>query len=293
MIHPKKFGIWGNTDKRIFWKTLPKILDWSRKKGIKAHFTERILFGATKKNYNQPIIHSKEDIGQLDFMLVLGGDGTFLSCARAVGKQNTPILGIHLGDLGFLAKVTLDNIFQRLDQVAIGDYTIEKRALAKALVKIDGDEKEYIGLNDFVVKNNESHRMLNCRVQINDHLVSIYKSDGLIVATPTGSTAYSLSSSGPIITPDVDSFVVTAISPHSLTSRPLVISANSKVFIDFPNEENNITFTTDGQIHETLDATSSIQITRADFRIGLIDFIGNDYFQTLRAKMDWGKRGEN
>ena len=292
MIQTKTFGIWGNTEKNIFWETLPKILDWSRKKGITAHLTERILSSDPDADSDHPIIHSKEDIDKLDFMLVLGGDGTFLSCARAVEDRTTPILGIHLGDLGFLAKVTLEDIFQRLDQVSDGNYTVEQRAMAQALIQNNGNEKTHTGLNDFVVKNGKPHRMLTSRVHVDDHLVSTYKSDGLIVATPTGSTAYSLSSGGPIITPDVDSFVVTPISPHSLTSRPLVVSANSTVRIDFPEEEDNIIFTTDGQIHESLDPTCSIEINRADYEIGLIDFIDNDYFQTLRTKMDWGRRGE-
>ena len=292
MIQTKTFGIWGNTEKNIFWETLPKILDWSRKKGVTAHLTERILSSDPGTDSDHPIIHSKEDIDKLDFMLVLGGDGTFLSCARAVEDLTTPILGIHLGDLGFLAKVTLEDIFQRLDQVSDGNYTVEQRAMAQATIHNNGNVKTHTGLNDFVVKNGKSHRMLTCRVHVNDHLVSTYKSDGLIVATPTGSTAYSLSSGGPIITPDVDSFVVTPISPHSLTSRPLVVSANSTVRVDFPEEEDNIIFTTDGQIHESLDPACIIEITRADYEIGLIDFIDNDYFQTLRTKMDWGRRGE-
>ena len=233
MIKPKTFGIWGNTEKAIFWETLPKILEWSNETGIIAHLTERILSSDNIVNNNQPAIRSKEDIGKLDFMLVLGGDGTFLSCARSVEYQPTPILGIHLGDLGFLAKVTLENVFQRLNQVSSGNYIIENRAVAQALITKNEDGKIYTGLNDFVVKNIESHRMLNCRVFINKHMVSNYKSDGLIVSTPTGSTAYSLSSGGPIITPDVDSFVITPISPHSLTSRPLVVSGESMVIIDF------------------------------------------------------------
>lgn len=293
MIKPKTFGIWGNTEKSIFWQTLPKILEWSRQTGIKAHLTERILLSEKIVDNNQPVIHSKEDIGKLDFMLVLGGDGTFLSCARAVENKSTPILGIHLGDLGFLAKVTLENIFQRLDQVSLGNYIIEKRAMAQASIQKNGNKKIYTGLNDFVVKNRESHRMLNCRVFINEHMVSNYKSDGLIVSTPTGSTAYSLSSGGPIITPDVDSFVVTPISPHSLTSRPLVVSGESTVIIDFLEEEEEIIFTTDGQLHETLDPSFSIKISRAGFEIGLINFTDTDYFQTLRTKMDWGKRGDS
>ena len=226
-------------------------------------------------------------------MLALGGDGTFLSSARAVENRNIPILGIHLGDLGFLAKVNLDDLFQRLNQVDDGMYVIEKRSMIKALLKKNGLLIHLTALNDFVVKNNELNRMLSFTVYVDGHLVCNYKADGLIIATPTGSTAYSLSSGGPIISPDVDSFVVTPISPHSLTSRPLVVSANSKISIKFPDKTDEMIFTVDGQIHEKLNPTNEIKIQRAAYEINLIDFIDNDYFETLRKKMGWGKRGED
>lgn len=231
-------------------------------------------------------------ISGMDFMLVLGGDGTFLSCARAVEHHDTPILGIHLGDLGFLAKVTLDDIFQRLDQVAKGDYLIEKRSMVKAVLKKTGSEKVLYGLNDFVVTSGESHRLLVSEVFVNGRRVSEYRSDGLIVATPTGSTAYSLSSGGPIIAPDVDSFVITPISAHSLNSRPLVVSNKSSIEIKFSNYNQDIIFITDGQLHEILRPNDVALISNSNFQIGLIDFDDTDYFQTLRIKMGWGTRGE-
>jgi Predicted sugar kinase len=229
----------------------------------------------------------------MDFLLVLGGDGTFLSCARSVKDQSTPILGIHLGDLGFLAKVTLDDIFQRLDQVAAGDFLVEKRSMLKA--SIDKKDKDFIsyGLNDFVVSSGESHRMLISEVFVNESRVAEYRSDGLIVSTPTGSTAYSLSSGGPIIAPDVESFVITPISAHSLTSRPLVVSNKSEVRIKFSNYNQNITLITDGQLHESVDSLDIVSITNSNFEIGLIDFKDSDYFQTLRTKMGWGTRGND
>jgi NAD+ kinase len=230
-------------------------------------------------------------ISEMDFMLVLGGDGTFLSCARAVEHHETPILGIHLGDLGFLAKVTLDDIFQRLDQVAKGDYLIEKRSMVKAVLKKRGSEKVLYGLNDFVVTSGESHRLLVSEVFVNGRRVSEYRSDGLIVATPTGSTAYSLSSGGPIIAPDVDSFVITPISAHSLNSRPLVVSNKSSIEIKFSNYNQDIIFITDGQLHEILRPNDVALISNSNFQIGLIDFDDTDYFHTLRIKMGWGTRG--
>lgn len=293
MKPPKKFGVWGNTEKENFWNTLPEILSWSKEKKIEVYLTKRIKSSKRNTSESPLVINSKDDINELDFMLALGGDGTFLSSARAVENRNIPILGIHLGDLGFLAKVNLDDLFQRLNQVADGMYVIEKRSMIKALVKKNGLLIHHTALNDFVVKNNELNRMLSFTVYVDGHLVCNYKADGLIIATPTGSTAYSLSSGGPIISPDVDSFVVTPISPHSLTSRPLVVSANSKISIKFPDKTDEMIFTVDGQIHEKLNPTNEIKIQRAAYEINLIDFIDNDYFETLRKKMGWGKRGED
>lgn len=126
MFKPKTLGLWANTDKSNFWEILPKIMDWSEQKDIQIYVTEKIQSHKKFIFDNAPKIDSSGKISEIDFMLVLGGDGTFLSCARAVRHQKTPILGIHLGDLGFLAKVTLENIFQRLDQVAEGNFLIEK-----------------------------------------------------------------------------------------------------------------------------------------------------------------------
>ena len=244
MSLPKTFGVWGNIEKDAFWNILPEIIIWAESKNIELFLTEKILSDTRANKFNQPIIDSKNKISELDFMLVLGGDGTFLSCARAVEHRGTPILGIHLGDLGFLAKVTLENIFQRLDQVAEGKFSVEKRSMVKASILKNGSSLTLYGLNDFVVSNGESHRMLTAEVYVDDNRVSEYKADGLIIATPTGSTAYSLSSGGPIICPDVDSFVITPISAHTLNSRPLVVSAKSTIKINFSSYNQNILFIT-------------------------------------------------
>ena len=293
MSLPKTFGVWGNIEKDAFWNILPEIIIWAESKNIELFLTEKILSDTRANKFNQPIIDSKNKISELDFMLVLGGDGTFLSCARAVEHRPTPILGIHLGDLGFLAKVTLENIFQRLDKVAKGKFSVEKRSMVKASILKNGSSLTQYGLNDFVVSNGESHRMLIAEVYVDDNRVSEYKADGLIIATPTGSTAYSLSSGGPIISPDVDSFVITPISAHTLNSRPLVVSAKSTIKINFSSYNQNITFITDGQLHEPLSTDDTVLITNSDFEIGLIDFSDNDYFQTLRTKMGWGTRGNS
>lgn len=293
MIQPKTFGIWGNTDKTSFWETLPDILSWADENYLVAHLTTRIIQDEKCPDSNRPSIQSKEDMSSLDFMLVLGGDGTFLSLARAMENLKTPILGIHLGGLGFLAKVTKEDLFTRLKQVASGDYILEKRMLAHATIHKNGEKINHVGLNDFVLSNGESHRMLNATIHVNNQLVGNYKADGLIIATPTGSTAYSLSAGGPIVTPTVDSLILTPVSAHTLTSRPLVVPANSKIMLSFQGTDELILFIADGQIHETFDPSSQVEITKSDFQINLIDFEDCDYFQTLRTKMGWGRRGDS
>ena len=292
MTSPKSFGIWGNTDKESFWETLPEIITWSKNNNLKVYLTKRIIDHENGPDIDKGIISSKDDIEGLDFMLVLGGDGTFLSLARTVAHRNTPILGIHLGDLGFLAKVTLKDLFFRLNQVAKGNYVLEKRIFVNAAIKNNGKEIQQLALNDFVITNSQSHRMLNATIYVDNHMVGNYRSDGLIIATPTGSTAYSLSAGGPIVTPKVDSLIITPTAAHTLTSRPLVIPADSKITLSFPNFNDSIQFIADGQLHEYLDPSCEIYIGSSDYSVKLIDFKDTDYFETLRKKMGWGKRGE-
>tara|TARA_X000001036_G_C20591838_1_gene771137 strand:- start:184 stop:1050 length:867 start_codon:yes stop_codon:yes gene_type:complete len=288
-VNVRKFGIWGNTDKSIFWDVLPDILSWSKKNALIPFLTKRI-YDEGEFDYN--IIKSQDDFSKLDFMLALGGDGTFLSLARAIKNRGVPILGIHLGDLGFLAKVTLKDLFYRLDKVAKNDYFVEERILISAKIIKSNKILEHISLNDFVFANGEPHRMLNTSVNVDGHFVGNYKADGLIISTPTGSTAYSLSAGGPIITPKVDSIVITPTSAHTLTSRPLVVPGNSKILITFSGPADSIRFVADGQIHEILDPNCQIEIVKSNFTIPLVDFNDTDYFKTLRTKMGWGKRGE-
>jgi len=286
-----KFGIWGNTEKESFWELLPGLLNWSNENKIEAFITTRIKNHKRSKGIKNPTINSSKNLGDLDFILVLGGDGTFLSLARALGNINTPILGIHLGDLGFLAKVILKDLYVRLNQVLKNDFFIEKRILVQASISKLDKKNNLVALNDFVFTNGESHRMLSTNVEVDNSLVGTYRSDGLIIATPTGSTAYSLSAGGPIVTPGVDSLIITPTSAHTLTSRPLVIPGNSKITIEFSDADKSILFIADGQINDTLDPSCKIEITKTNYTISLIDFKDTDYFYTLRIKMGWGKRG--
>ena len=291
---PKSFGIWGNTDKPRFWELLDSIMIWAAENNLKPFLTTRILNQLPDGfDYEYQTIDSAEDFYQTDFLLTLGGDGTMLSAARAVAHRKTPILGIHLGQLGFMAEVTVNKMFDRLKMVISGQYSLQRRMVLKAEIINGNGPTVFYALNDFVIDRGRSQRIITMRLLSNDHFVSDYKADGLIIATPTGSTAYSLSVGGPIVMPKLKAIVVSPISPHTLSLRPIVLPDDRSLELSFPDEEvEKIAFAVDGQVSEYLKPKDKIYIQRAPFEIRMIDFEDSNYFQTLRRKMGWGKRGE-
>ena len=291
---PKCFGIWGNTEKPAFWELLPDIISWTEEKNLEVHLTTRIRDNMEDpQTFSYQVIESAEDFFKLDFLLTLGGDGTMLSLARAVGDRNVPILGIHLGELGFLAAVNVDQMFEKLDQVVAGDYLVQPRIVLKSTVCNGGKSSTFFALNDMVIDRGKSHRMLVYELQANNHVIANYKADGLIVSTPTGSTAYSLAAGGPIVVPTMRTMIVTPICPHSLTLRPIVIPDDQVLKISFPSDhDDGIALAVDGQICEELGSGSKVEIQAADYTINMIGFPGSNYFRTLRKKMGWGRRGD-
>ncbi len=286
------FGIWANTDKPSFWKVLPDIVSWAKNKSIDLYITTRIESKLNDNDLDYQLIKSADDFVKLDFILTLGGDGTILSLARAVGDRGTPILGIHLGELGFLAEVVLEDMFTRLDEVVAGDYNIQKRMVIKCIVNNGSEPQAFYALNDIVVDRGKSHRLLNCELLANDDFVAKYKADGLIVATPTGSTAYSLASGGPIVMPTFGSMVVTPICPHTLTLRPIVFPDDQILEISFPEDgEKDMALAVDGQVNEYLKSTAKVVIQKAPYKINMVNFTDSNYFNTLRTKLGWGVRG--
>ena len=292
MNKPSSFGIWANTDKPAFWDILPKIVSWAKDVGLDLHITTRIKSLLKNNDLDCQIIESADDFGKLDFILTLGGDGTILSLARAVNDRGTPILGIHLGKLGFLAEVVVEDMFTRLDEVVAGNFTIQKRMVIKCVVNNGSEPQTFHALNDIVVDRGKSHRILNCDLLANHNFVAKYNADGLIIATPTGSTAYSLASGGPIVMPTFGSIVVTPICPHTLTLRPIVFPDDQVLEISFPDEEgDDMALAIDGQVNEYLKSTAKVVIKKATFKINMVNFTDSNYFNTLRTKLGWGVRG--
>jgi len=288
---PRAFGIWGNTDKDKFWDNLIPILEWANDKKIEPYITTRIKDNLPKGFDNKVnIINSAEDFLKIDFLLTLGGDGTILSAARAIGNRRTPILGVHVGELGFLAEVTLNDMFDRLNMVSQGNFLIQNRMILKAEINNGNMPKIFYALNDFVIDRGKSQRLITMELFANNHFISKYKSDGLIFSTPTGSTAYSLSAGGPIVMPKLKAIVVTPLSPHTLTLRPIVVPNDQILEIKFVDDDK-VAFAVDGQVSEYLSPRSRVLIKKSSFDIKMIKFEDSNYFQTLRLKMGWGKRG--
>lgn len=227
-----------------------------------------------------------------DLVIVVAGDGTFLNAARSLVDHDVPLLGVNLGRLGFLADVMPDEMTARLTEVFAGDYDEERRFLLDARVLRDGQEVfSGCALNEVVTHKWHIARLIQFETYIDGRLVNTQRSDGLIVATPTGSTAYSLSGGGPILHPGLEAMVLVPICPHTLSSRPLVVSADSRFEIRMgtSGEEPEAQLTCDGQTTLELAPADRIHIARKPQRLRLVHPRGHDYFATLRAKLHWAR----
>ncbi len=224
----------------------------------------------------------------IDFMLSLGGDGTMLAAVSIIRDSGIPIAGINFGRLGFLANIPKNEIEKAIDQILSGNYTIQERAL----LSVQATNKELFNgenfaLNDITVFRYDTSSMITVDAKINNELLNSYWADGLIIATPTGSTAYSLSCGGPIIMPGSGNFVITPISPHNLNVRPLVVSENISLNLKIDSRTENFILSCDSK-SETLPIDTELIITKAPFRINLIRLENDSYFSTLREKLLWG-----
>jgi len=236
---------------------------------------------------------SREQIGQrCQLAIVVGGDGTLLNAARSLCDHDIALLGINLGRLGFLVDVSPDEMSSRLDEILSGHFTEEQRFLLQlSIIGNDGSQVEFNALNDIVVHKSEVARMIEFSTYIDDRYVTTQRADGLIVATPTGSTAYALSGGGPILHPSLETVVLVPICPHTLSNRPVVVNADSRIEILVDEATHSHSqVTCDGQIKIDLKSNDRIVIERKQRRLRLLHPEGYDYFEILRAKLGWGER---
>jgi NAD+ kinase len=272
---------------------LIEIEQWLRQRGVQAVFeteTARLMPPAT----DRAVAGKAALAAGVEMVLVLGGDGTLLSMADCIGEAGSdiPILGVNFGSLGFLTEVTLPELYPSLEAALDGRAPIEHRLMLQTTTVRDGRVlAELLALNDAVITKTARSRMIDLTVLVGDEFVTRVKADGLIIATPTGSTAYNLAAGGPIVQPAVDAIILTPIAPHTLTNRPVVIPATSAVRVHPNMEDRDEVFVTfDGQAGFQLQAGDEITVRRAASMLRLVRPSTRSYFEVLRTKLKWGER---
>ena len=287
-MKPKSFAIWANPGKKEVPGLVHEVMLWAKDNNIKLFLPDSLEHLKIASNHSN--FYDSNVPPDVDFLLCLGGDGTLIAGVRIFSNPTVPVLGVHIGGLGFLAQITPKELTEKLNMIKNGESTTQERLVLDA--QISNSNKSHFAINDFVVQNEIAYRVTSLSLYIDGKHVSDYKSDGIIISTPTGSTAYSLSSGGPIVQPDVFSIIVTPIAPHSLTSRPLVLPADVDIEFRFNGDsEKELKLISDGQNIENFTNDSTVKISQAKHHVKFITFEDYDYYQTLKTKMVWGKRG--
>jgi len=230
-----------------------------------------------------------EAASKADLAVVVGGDGTLLAAVRLLGDRQIPILAINHGGLGFLTEVTLDEMYPAIERVLAGHFIAERRMMMD--IAVSGATRRlaaYRALNDVVINKGTLSRMIELEARVDGQYVSKFRADGLIVATPTGSTAYNLSASGPIVFPTMDAMIVTPICSHTLTNRPIVLPGGVKVEITLNSAQDDVQVTVDGQVGSLLETNDQITVEKSNVAVKLVAPADKNYFDVLRGKLKWG-----
>ena len=248
-----------------------------------AGFLKQSIF----KNFHWTTYQPTDSLASLELLISIGGDGTLLESVAHIGKTETPVLGINTGRLGFLATISRDETEHALEHVLKKSYTLDKRAVLRLETGPGLFGQMNFALNDFTVVKKDTSAMITIHTFIDGEFLNSYWADGIIVSTPTGSTGYSLSCGGPLIFPRSGNFVLTPVSPHNLTVRPIIVSDTSEISFQVDGRSKKFLVTLDSRF-ATVDNTVKLTIKKADFIVNLIQLEGHHYFKTLRQKLNWG-----
>ena len=282
----KKIGIICKTGIAEPSEILKGLLPWLRQKNCEAYVDIETASRLNIEGFSRSEIPSLVDI-----IVVLGGDGTMLSVCRLVGDKGIPILGVNIGGLGFLTEVQKDELYEFFENVLAGECPIEERIMLTTYVHRNNERiAEYIVMNDVVVNKGALARIIDLETYINHAYVTTFKADGLIVSTPTGSTAYALSAGGPILYPTLSSIVLAPICPHTLTNRPIVLPDDVIIEIILRSQTEDVFLTLDGQVGFPLKLNDIVEVRKSPFKTKLLTPCKKDYFQILRTKLKWGER---
>lgn len=284
----KRVGLVAKPDAVEAQRVVLTLLDWLAARGLTVVLEKKTAGLAPAVSVASA---TKSELpGQVDAIIVLGGDGTLLSMARAVGDLGVPILGINLGGLGFLTATTLDELLPAMEALLAGDMAVEERMMLSArLLRTGQSVGDYVALNDVVITKSAMSRIIDLSVSVDGRHATAYRADGLIISTPTGSTAYNLSTGGPILFPTMDAVVLTPIAPHTLSNRPIVLPGGQRIDVTLRGDQD-VMLTMDGQVGVPLRERDTVEVGKAPARIRLLRFDQRDFFSVLRTKLKWGER---
>lgn len=281
------FCIITNPEKYSVQDPLERVIQWCRKSDVEVYVTQKL-----KKHFKEIVVgksvsvaeNESDAVKKSDVIIAMGGDGTMLHTAHLVKESGKPLLGINTGKLGFMANIQPSHIEDALQCVMDQKFQLDKRQMLKAAT---GHENYYYALNEFLFSRKDTSSMITLEVEYDGSLINRYWADGLIISSPTGSTAYNLSAGGPIIQPNTPVMVVTPINPHTLTTRPLVLPSNRPLTVRSIGTSEHILFSYDGII-QPHNSKLDIEIVQSDFSVDLIQLPDQNYFETLRNKLMWG-----
>ncbi|MFH1335566.1 MAG: NAD(+)/NADH kinase [Candidatus Zixiibacteriota bacterium] len=282
----KSIGIIANVRKEMTKGVVEEIIRWASQENVGFFLGEEL---APVVGHSEAALPAKELWQECDVLISLGGDGTMLASARAVGEHKTPILGINLGGVGFLTEINSNDLKNTLNRLKKGDYFIEKRMVLET--EVEGLKKlEQYALNDIVIDKGEIARLFLLHLYADDEFICSYSADGLIISTPSGSTAYNLAAGGPIINPRMNALIVSPICPHTLASRTILFSEKEtlKVTVELDSREAGLTI--DGQVAFHLKSGSSVLIRKANHSVNLVKLRDRSFYEILRTKLHWGAR---
>ncbi len=280
----KRIGIIVNKERKDIFYHLSSLIKWLQEKKIEVLLTPLI---GRECSYNE-LIADEGRMNKADLIISLGGDGTFLRAARVFSPHNIPLLGINLGGLGFLTEISISNFQQELWEILNGKYKIEERLMLKTSIIREGKKiKSFLSLNDIVISKRALSRLINLKTSISGEFVTTYSADGLIISTPTGSTAYSLSAGGPIVYPDLEVIILSPICAHTLAVRPLIVAQNDEIEVTLEPPSGEVMLTIDGQIGFNLKEKDKIKVSKASCKAYLMKQEEKLFFKVLRTKLRW------
>ena len=286
-----RFGIIGRIIREEDIEVIQKLFKWMDREGIKFIVENSLIEKLGNNEFLDKGVESNELVKRSDMILALGGDGGILSTAKVVGKEMVPILGVNTGRLGFLAEIDIQELIDNIKILSEKKFYIEKRMILAGTIPSNDSDKKIYGLNDIVVNKGSYSRTIVLEVFISDKYFNTYTADGLIIATPTGSTAYSLSAGGPILSPNVEGIIINPICPHSLTERSVIIPSESIISIKLKTEIDHVKIFADGQIGFNLKPEQKLEVKKGEYLVNLVHCSKKSFYDILRTKLNWGRRG--